>query len=98
MDTIAKVQSVIDTSDDGVPVIILGDFNTLLPQTETINNNWSKCRPFNRNSAMLYNFIDDNDLCVANFLFKQNVNFTYSNAAVSSYIDHVLVPDYVDKL
>ena len=44
---------------------------------------------------MLYNFIEDNDLCVVNFIYSQDVNFTYSNANGSSYIDHILVPDYV---
>ena len=32
---------------------------------------------------------------VANFLFNQEVNFTYKHECDSSYIDHVLIPEYV---
>ena len=36
---------------------------------------------------------------VANFSFRQDVNFTYQKGDNSSYIDHVLVPSYLmDRL
>ena len=95
MDTLANVQSLIDVHGECAPVIVVGDFNTSLPQKDVLLNNWHKCRPFSRNSALLYNFIEDNDLCVVNFIYSQDVNFTYSNANGSLYIDHILVPDYV---
>ena len=34
-------------------------------------------------------------MAVANFSFKQKVNYTFCNNAVNSYIDHILVPDYL---
>ena len=82
--------------------LILYMYGTLLikclPQADILKHNWYNCRPFNRNSALLYNFIEDNDLIVANFLFEQNVNFTYSNISNATYIDHILVPNYVMDL
>ena len=65
-------------------MIVVGDFNTSLPQKDVLLNNWHKCRPFSRNSALLYNFNKDNHLCVVNFIYSQDVN-----------IDHILVTDYV---
>ncbi|KAK2161068.1 hypothetical protein LSH36_122g09015 [Paralvinella palmiformis] len=51
---------------------------------------------------LLYDFICDNELYVANFLHKQPVNYIYDKGTHSTYIDHVLVsqeynnmiPDY----
>ena len=44
------------------------------------------------------NFIEDNDFCDANMIFKQDVNFTYANGNSHSYIDHILVPDFCREL
>ena len=40
---------------------------------------------------MLYEFLTNNELYVANFDFKHNVNYTYFKGDVSSYIDHCVV-------
>ena len=98
IDTLCKIQSLLDQFGESAPVIVAGDFNTSLPQADRLKHNWYNCRPFNRNSALLYNFIEDNDLIVANFLFEQNVNYTYSNVSNATYIDHILVPNYVMDL
>ena len=42
----------------------------------------------------MYDFISQNDLCVADFLFEQNVNYTYKHGSHESYIDHVLIPKF----
>jgi hypothetical protein len=34
-------------------------------------------------------------MCVANFMFEQNFNFTYSLGSKKSYIDHVFIPKYM---
>ena len=98
MDTLNKIQCLIDICGENTPVMVTGDFNTTLPQADTLVLNWYKRKPFNRNSALLYSFINDNNMCVPNFLFNQHVNFTYSNVISSSYIDHMLVPEYVSDM
>ena len=95
MDTINKIQGIVDMNEDGVPLLIIGDFNTVLPQMDILKTKWFKSKPFNRNSGILYGFIGDNNLCAANLVFKQTVNFTFSNSSTSSYIDHILMPDCV---
>ena len=79
--------------EESVPVLVIGDFNASLPHMDILTKYWYKCRPFNCNSAILYDFVSNNSLAVANFSFKQNVNYTFCNNAVNSYIDHILVPD-----
>ena len=95
MDTLFKIQCLIDSCCDVAPVIVIGDFNTSLPKTDYLKNNWHRCIPFNRNSVLLYNFIQDNDFIVADFIFDQSVSFTYSNSITSTHIDHILVPQYL---
>ena len=54
--------------------------------------NWSMQQPFNAHSMLLYDFICDNEMHVANFVYKQSVNYTYTKSIHSTYIDHVLIP------
>ena len=42
----------------------------------------------------MYNFLVENNLCVANFRDKQEENYTYRKGSVVSYIDHVFIPEY----
>ena len=84
MDTINKIQGIVDMNEDGVPLLIIGDFNTVLPQMDILKTKWFKSKPLNRNSGILYGFIGDNNLCAANLVFKQTVNFTFSNSSTSS--------------
>jgi hypothetical protein len=46
MDNLDKLQGLVNGSDPNVPVIILGDMNTMLPQSETLTTNWYKQCPF----------------------------------------------------
>ena len=39
----------------------------------------------------VYNFIENNDLSVANFIYDQKVNFTFSNVNTRTYIDNNLI-------
>ena len=99
MDTISIIQSIIDDhSNSGSQVLVTGDMNTSLPHMDILTPNWYKNRPFNENIAILYSFIEDNDFCVANMIFKQNINFTCENGSSHSYIDHILVPDFCREL
>jgi exonuclease III len=95
IEILEKVQVLYEEKGGNAPFIIMGDLNTSLPQCLTIQNNWNKRKPFNKFSQLLYDFIEDNNLYVANFHYEQEVNFTYSKGGNKSYIDHVLVSRYI---
>ena len=72
LDTLSKIQSYIEICGETDPVIIVGDFNASLPQSAVLTNMWYRCRPFNKNSALLYNFIESNDsLWLILFMIKK---------------------------
>ena len=93
LDIIDKIDSFMDNSS--IPTIIVGDFNTTLPQISRLTANWYRQKPFNRRSVLMYDFICDHKMIAANFAYKQQVNFTYQKGETSSYIDHVIVPQYL---
>ena len=95
MNVIQEIQGFVDNCDS--PCMIVGDFNTRLPQSSSLSNKWYKRRPFTKRSVLLYDFICDNQLYVANFSYHQNVNYTFFNSVSRSYIDHVLVPEYLQE-
>ena len=39
--------------------------------------------------------MEENELCVANFCTKQEINYTYRKNEVKTYIDHVFIPTYL---
>ena len=86
-----NLQSLVDQHGDTAPVLLMDDFNTVLPQCNTLTSQWFKKREFNRYSVLLYDFISLNDLYVANFISHQTVNHTYFKAGQRSYLDHILV-------
>jgi hypothetical protein len=98
VETLDLLQDVLDTHSENIPCIIMGDFNASLPQSEGININWYKSRPFNHHSLLLYDFLVNNDLIVSNFQFSQPVNFTYFKGIHKSYIDHCFVTKQTHKL
>ena len=78
--------------------MIVGDFNASLPRCRTdLTSNWSRVRPFNRNSQMLLDWIDDNQLEISNFNFSQLVNYTYVKVTHKTYIDHILASEQVNQ-
>lgn len=76
METLDRLQSLLDSSDSSVPAIITGDMNTCLPQSKLLRNEWYRQRPFSRRSALLYEFLSENELCVSNYAFHQSVDYT----------------------
>ena len=74
LETLDELQGLINNCDKNVPIIIMGDMNTSLPQNITLQKNWYRQHPYNNRSVILYDFILDNNLCVGNFMFQQNVN------------------------
>ena len=78
LETLEKLSFVLENCNKDSPTIIVGDLNTRLPRSGSLNENWYRDKPFSRRSAILYDFICDNQMAVANFCFNQPVNHTYS--------------------
>ena len=97
IDTLVSLQCVLDECDNLAPTIILGDTNTVLPQDEMLTDRWFRKRPYSKWSGMLYDFLNQNEMTVANFMFKQKVSHTYQRGDKQSYIDHMFVPQYFSE-
>ena len=74
----------------------MGDFNTVLPKCNptTCQENGFCRKPFMKWSAILYEFLEQNEMIVVDFLFEQSVNYTYFRGDKRSYIDHIIMPMY----
>jgi len=99
-DSLAEYINILDTvaahlETVSAPTILLGDFNTSLPQTKSLHAKWYKCRPMSERSLLLYDFICNTNMCVGNFAQTQQINHTYAKGSHKSYIDHVLLPRYL---
>ena len=98
MDTLDQLHVLIEQIDKNIPVLIMGDTNTVLPESDQLSVNWYHKRLFTKWSAILYEFLHQNDMCVGNFQFEQHVNHTYrqhSQELKSSYIDHIFIRNYL---
>ena len=95
--TIDQLQSIIDNCGS-VPTLIVGDMNTVLPQEESICDNWYTKKPYGKHSAILFDFLCQNHLCVANFMFKQDFTYTFKRGEVCSYIDHMFINEYASDM
>ena len=89
------LQCLIDSSEPS-PIMVIGDLNVALPNKIALNRTWHKRHPFNAHGLLMYDFIVDNELLVANFAFPQQVNHTYHKGRDKTYIDHVLVSKFLD--
>ena len=89
-ETLEDVQSIIDTNDPS-PIMLVGDMNASLPQSDHLDHRWYRNHPFNQHSLLLYDFLLNNELVNGNFAFEQNVNYTYQKNDTKSYIDHVFL-------
>ena len=97
IETLDTLQSVVELYGVDTPCMLCGDFNTNLPQHRSLDKLWYKHHPFNEYSALLYDFICDNDMYISNFSFKQRSNHTYFKGHTKSYIDHVIVPNRISS-
>ena len=95
MDTLDKLQSMLDDSSAKTPILHVGDVNTVLPQTTELNNLWYKKRPFSYRSYLLFEFLYENDLIVANFHFTQDKNFTFQGGYQLVYRPYIFTHVYV---
>ena len=99
IDILDNISCILDKYSHEAPLVIVGDMNTVLPQAHALSDNWYFKRHFSKRSAIFYDFMSQNSLCVANFIFPQSVSYTYKKGKVCTYIDHILIPEYlIEKL
>ena len=84
-ETLEDVQSIIDTNDPS-PIMLVGDMNASLPQSDHLDHRWYRSHPFNQHSLLLYDFLLNNELVNGNFAFEQKVNYTYQKMI----LNHIL--------
>ena len=90
-----KLDSILSSLRVSAPTVLLGDFNCALcplPR-ESRPSAWHRLHGFNPNSVAMQDLLDDYDLNVAEFSFRQPVTYTFSRAGNYSHIDHIAVPD-----
>ena len=93
------LQHLLNTYGQISPVVLSGNFNAALPQSSQLACNWYQRHPFSKKSAVFYEFLSSNDLYIANFDFKQNVNYTYFEENVKSHIDYCILSNQLrDKI
>jgi exonuclease III len=95
VETLDMLQVFVDDCSGSAPVMIIGDFNTTLPQSPILREKWYRSRPFTQYSYILYEFLCKNELEVANFVFNQKTNYTYFKGKNTSYIDHCLISSHL---
>ena len=96
VETLDELQVLIDEYGRLAPFKICGDMNAQLPRESVVTKNWYRKDGFNGNSVLLYDFLVGNDLCVADFKFKQDVQYTYfvHKNRTYTWIDHVISNSY----
>lgn len=97
VECIDQLQCIIDRCGETVPIKIVGDLNAQLPRaSECQTVNWYKRNGFTSHSKLMHDFIEGNNLNVADFSFTQPVRYTYYNTTrgVYSWIDHMLSTEY----
>ena len=92
LETIDTVQCLIDKCNGDIPVIIMGDMNASIPKSDHIFPKWYKHKPYSKRSAILYEFLCDNNLSVGNYVSNYCMNYTYIKGKSRFYIDHIFVP------
>ncbi len=95
--TIDALQGFIDKHGATAPVKVFSDMNVQLPQSHVLGKRWFKDKGFNIHSSILYDFMEYNGFVAADFLSKQDYDYTFfchTNAHFTC-IDHVLIPKHV---
>ena len=93
METLDVLSQSIESTAGNTPYLVIGDMNAELPQGHVLEKNWYKCRPYNRHSALLYDFMVDRELMVCN-LKQSQIDFTYHKDDNTSYIDYIFRSNY----
>ena len=93
METLDVLSQLIENTAGNTPYLVIGDMNAELPQGHDLEKNWYKCRPYNRHSALLYDFMVDRELIVCN-LKQSHTDYTYHKGDNTSYIDYIFMSNY----
>ena len=56
METLDNLKSLMESTVAQCPMLIVGDMNTSLPTSETLDSGWYKKHPFSKRSLILYDF------------------------------------------
>ena len=74
--------------------MLVGDFNCQLPRLSPAQRptEWAQLRGFNAFSREFQRVLDENDLVVAEFCFRQATDCTYERGGHRTHIDHIVVP------
>ena len=97
IETLKYAQCLIDQYAGNIPllvILVMGDLHTVIPDSAVLTRKWYTKKPYNKWSVLMYEFMEANDFCVADFQFEQLVNYTYKQGNKRSYIDHILIPEY----
>ena len=66
METLYVLSQFIESTAGNTPYLVIGDMNAELLQGHVLDKNWYKYRPYNRQSALLYDFMVHRELMVCN--------------------------------
>lgn len=92
IECIDGLQSIVDRCSQS-PMFVCGDYNVQLPRPgQSQKRNWWKKKGYNICSTILQDFIELNELAVADFTKEQKVNYTFFNHSRRAYtwIDHMI--------
>ena len=92
--TLQQLDAVLTALRSTVPVVVAGDLNCALPRltSDLRIPDWERLRGFSPLSRLTQTLLEDHDLIVAEYLFDQQVRYTYARGGNHTHIDHIVVP------
>ena len=63
LEIIDQLQCLVDQTENDIPIVLMGDLNTALPESEMLSDNWCCKKPFTKWSLILYEFLKQNNMC-----------------------------------
>ena len=69
-ETLSDLQTLLGVNEQS-PIMVVSESNAALPKHCYLKKNWYKSQPFNKHSVLLYDFLCNNDLFIADFAYKQ---------------------------
>ena len=77
IETIDALQSTVDNFALLAPIKIMGDFNTPLSWSQSLNKTWHKQKGFTPHSSIWYDYIQANNFTAVDLQQRQAVTYTY---------------------
>ena len=96
---VSKLDALYTALSVSAPTALIGDFNCALPRMNIHQRptHWYQLRGFSQFSAIMQEFLDEQDLFVAEFRFPQPVSFTYERGSCRTHIDHIVIPSSISE-